>query len=595
MDFMHPQAVSDPNQTIHGRFEEMAGIYPDKTAIKFKDDNLTYRQLDQKAKLLASTIIKHAGNKKGQVCIYLEHGPGQPLAILASLKAGKAYVALDPSFPVERNQLMLENADSELILTNHMNISQVKSFASGTDIVNIDEDQSDGLEDAVLPEVSPEDLAFITYTSGSSGIPKGVPHNHRNMLQFTMRMYQIECTLPEDTWAYFYSLSFSAHAMAIYGALLNGATLAIFDLKKDNFTEFGKWLRQEKVSVCLMIPSVLRQFTATLGSGRRFPKLSRLLIGGETLYRSDVEKIQEHLKEDARIYNIYASSEAYLARAYKIEQDTLIKGNIVPIGYPVKGMDIFIESEKGVRADPYKTGEICIISKYLFEGYWKEDAAAGEDFHRDDEGTKTFRTKDMAYKMSDGCIMHIGRKDSVVKLRGYRIDLGEIENTLMDLRQVKEVAVAVKENPYGSKYLVAYYVNRDNTELDPHYLKLAVIRNLPDYMVPSFFIRLDHLPKNEIGKIDHKHFPEPDWESMGKKKEIELPENHVEEELKEIFERILEVNPIGVTENIMDCGADSLRLFVAFDEVEKRFGKKLNLDAIIEAPRIRDIAEQMND
>jgi len=595
MSQKHPQAIQDPNQTLQSRFEEMVSLYPEREAVSFNDESLSYSAFNDRVKRLASEIRSHIGDEGGQVAIYLEHGISQPLTIMAVLMAGKTYVALDPTFPAERNMLMLENSGSKLIITNNMNISQLKSLAPDHIAVNIDEQGNHEFSSAPFPETSPDAPAFITYTSGSTGIPKGVVQSHANIMHFVLRMYSIDCTLPEDRWAYYYSLSFSAHAMPIFGALLNGACLCIYDLKKDNFTEFSRWLRQQKVSTSLMIPSVLRQFTSTLGTGRKFPQLKKLLIGGETLYRSDVDKIRANLKQDAVIYNIYASSEAYLARAYKIESDTVIKGNNVPIGYAVPGMDIMIEEDLEKRSDPFNIGEICITGKYLANGYWKQEELSAKDFHKNDDGTTTFRSSDLGYKLPDGCIVHVGRSDSVVKLRGYRIDLGEIENTIMDLKQVKEIAVVVKENPFGTKHLIAYYVERESSDLDPHYLKIAVLRNLPDYMIPSYFIRLDHLPKNDIGKTDYKSFPEPDWDSYTKKKDIELPVNGVEEELKEIFERILEVNPIGVTDNIMEVGGDSLRLFVAFDEVEKRFGKKLNIDSIIDAPFIRDIAGQIGD
>ena len=247
MSIQHPNAITDPQQTIHGRIEEMAKLYPEKEAIRFKDIALSYQSLNLKANASANQILQMIGTGKGQVAIYLEHGISQPLAILSILKAGKTYIALDPHFPVDRNLQMLENGDCSLVITNNMNMSQVRTFATDLKILNIDEAAESTSEIIARPDILPDQPAFITYTSGSTGIPKGVVHSHANILHFMIRMNAIECGMPEERWAYFYSLSFSAHALPLYNALLNGGTLCIFDLMKDNFADFSKWLKQEKI------------------------------------------------------------------------------------------------------------------------------------------------------------------------------------------------------------------------------------------------------------------------------------------------------------------------------------------------------------
>jgi long-subunit acyl-CoA synthetase (AMP-forming) len=242
--------------------------------------------------------------------------------------------------------------------------------------------------------------------------------------------------------------------------------------------------------------------------------------------------------------------------------------------------------------DPNQMGEILISSPYLATGYLNKPDQTSEDFiFEEDKGIIKFRSKDLGYKQSDGCIIHMGRSDSMVKIRGYRVDLGEIENNLIQHKTVKEASVLLKENPFGTKHIVAYVVAKDDSSIDFEYLKMGILRMLPEYMVPSYFVQLESLPRNEIGKLDKKAIPDPDWNRFDEGKVIIQPKNAIEYELQEIFQRILEVQPISMDDNILDLGADSLRLFVAFDEIEKNYGKKLNIDSFIENPTLAHLAK----
>ncbi len=583
------------DQTVHGRFKRIAGLFPEREALRFKDTSLTYAELDQASDNLAGYLSEYDSTINNRIGIYLQPGPNQIIAILGILKAGKCYVPLDIYFPSERNQYMFEDAECKMLITDLQNFSQGKMLAGSMPVLNIDK----GIEEKTLTGENgiDQDYCQIIYTSGSTGHPKGVVHSHKTIVHFIDRFSEDIEVNPTDRLAFYFSLSFSAHTMPILTAILNGCSLSLFDLKKENFTAFAKWLEQEKVSITLMIPSILRQFNATLKKGQIFGKLRILLVGGETLYRSDVEKIRQHLRKQAMVLNLYASTEAYYSRAYKINHNTVIKSNIVPIGYEVRDMEMIIQDEEGKRQNPNNTGEIAIKSAYVALGYWNKPEQTAQDFHSDpeDPDRRIFKTKDMGYKQSDGCIIHVGRSDSMVKLRGYRIDLGEIENVLLMDKLIKEVAVVVKENPFGTKQIVAYYVRKGNKPPDPEYLRLAVIRMLPNYMIPSFFVEMEALPKNDIGKTIRRDLPDPEWNKTTNKEKLISPRTAMEEELREIFERILETEPIGITSNIMDAGADSLRLFVAFDEIEKRFGTKLNIDLIVDNPSIEFIARHIEN
>ncbi len=583
-------------QSISERFEYIVWNFPGHEAVRFKGKSISYAELNEQANRLSHAIISKIDDDPAQIAIFLEQGILQIVTLLAVLKAGKAYVPLDTSFPAERNMHMLKNAQCSLLISNNLNLSQAREFTRNIKLINADDINDFPSNDPSL-KISPDDNSMILYTSGSTGKPKGVCHTHKTILQYIKRFTEVIEIKPQDRFSHFFSLSFSAHTMQILTSLLNGTTLCIFDLKSGNFTDFSKWIASEEITISLMIPSVLRHFLATLRKNTQFPKLRLLLIGGETLYRNDVEKARQYLKKKAVIMNIYASTETHFARVYKIMHNTIIKSNVVPIGYEVQGVEMTITDEEGNRKDPNKIGEIRIKSPYIASGYWNLPKQTSTDFLIDQKNpdTRIFKSSDLGYKQSDGCIVHIGRSDSMVKLRGYRIDLGEIENVLIENKDVKEVIVLVKENPYGTKHIVAYIVPKGDKDPDLYYLKLAVLRMLPEYMVPSYFVKLETLPKNEIGKIDKKAIPDPDWNKMETDKDVIQPKTAVEEELREIFERILEVHPISITDNILELGADSLRLFVAFDEIEKKYGKKLNIDVIVETPTIEKISIEIEN
>ncbi len=574
--------------TIYERFQDVAIAYGDKIAVDYLNKSITYKEIKRKSDQLAYHLIHTLGKEAEQVAFFMETGIEQIISILGILKAGKTYVALDVNFPSERNIYMLEDSQSTALITNNLNASQAKAIVHDQILINIDQILEQNEIEEVKAECSPDTNMMIVYTSGSTGEPKGVVHTHRNILHFIKRFNKLIRISSDDNFSFYYSISFSAHAMQIMGSLLNGARLSLYNLQKENFSDFSSWLNKKEISVNLMIPTVLRQFMATLKKDEKINSLRVLLFGGETLYKSDVDKAWKHVRKSCDIYNIYASTEAYLCRAYKLRPNTIINSNIVPIGYSIEDFEIEIVGDDETRKDPNKIGEMQIKSEYIALRYWNKSELTSRDFAQDGQA-RIFQSNDLAYKQSDGCIVHIGRSDSMVKLRGYRIDLGEIENLMIQNTEVKDAAVVVKENQHGTKHIVAYIIPRASKQPDTNYLRIAVLRMLPSYMVPSYFVILDALPKNEIGKTIKKDLPDPEWDKHANGRDIVDPKNTVQEELKEIFERILEVPLISITDNIMELGADSLRLFVAFDEIEKKYGKKLNIDAIVDNPTIEFI------
>lgn len=580
-------------QSIADRFEFMVESFSNKEAIIDKNETITYGDLSKRSNVLANEIISLDAEQK-QIAFFLPNGINQFISILGILKSDCAYVPLDTAWPSHRVELAIKDSLATAVITDNKNLSQAKALCDNTTIINIDE--IDFNKNMHTPAIKPgqDSIAHIIYTSGSTGEPKGVFSTHRNQIHFIKRFSEFIQITPDDRFAYYFSISFSAHAMPSLGALLNGATLILYDLKKEGFPGLADFFNDNGITLCLMIPSVIRHFRATLEKGFKFAKLRVLLVGGETLYFNDVKQLWPFLKRKTEIINIYASTELYLARAYRIQRDSILKQNIIPIGYPIDGMEIKIVNEDGAECDINKVGEMLIRSDYAALGYWNNPTLTERDFLNED-GQITFRSRDLAYKDADGSIVHVGRKDAMVKIRGQRVDLGEIENTLLSNEDLQEVAVALKEDPQGNKALVAYYVFSPGKSVKLEEIKNSLVRRLPDYMIPPHLINETSLPKTDSGKTDYRSLPDPPWESISDDRQIKHASNHIEEELISIFEKYMGVYPIGVSDNILEAGHDSLKLFVAFDAVEKKFNITFDIDRFVENPTIENIALIVKD
>lgn len=578
-------------QCIHDRFDKVASIIPDHPAVSDEKQTLSYQELLIQSNKMAHSIIATLGNGNSNIGLLIDNNIYQVIAILGILKSGRSYVPLDPGFPPERNKLILEDAGCKILLCSSGTVKQAEEIAGEKHLLLADKLSLQIPESKPQTKVLPESNAITLYTSGSTGKPKGVLQSHRNMVHFIKRMTELYPFLPDDKVAYFLSVAFSAHALPLLGALLNGCELKMHSFKSGNFLDFSRWMQTSGISFAMMIPSFLRHFLSAQDKKDKYPDLRLLMLGGETLYRSDVEKARKVFHSSIEMVNIYASTEAYLMRSFSIKRDTILKTNIVPIGYPVEGMDIAIRGNNNKKTGTKEEGEIILSSKYLTGGYWKRPDMQERDFSisKKDESIRVFKTADSAYLLEDGCMVHTGRKDAVIKLRGYRIDFGEIINILLQNNEVTEAACTLKKDGAGTEHIIAYVVVASKVQYDPELSKAMLVRLLPDYMIPSHIVEVDELPKNSSGKLDIGSLPEPSWVSSGSDKK-EKPSNEIEAALVAIFEKVLKISPIGTNENFLKIGANSLGLFVAFSEVEKKFNVKIGVKTTIENPSIKSLA-----
>lgn len=581
----------DLSQTLVERFLEIVELFPKKIAVEFKGTKYSYKKIHRKSSEIANTLIEHFGKENHKIAIFLPTGVEQIISILGVLKAGMTYVPIDVKFPIERVQYILKDSDALGILVNDNSLKLSNDLElKGLKKINLSHINSEKVKNIIVPR-NPEDTIMIVYTSGSSGNPKGVVQTNLSILHFIYRYSKLIEVTPKDRFGFYISISFSAHAMPIFTSLLNACKLNIYEFSPENFTGFTDWYKESRISVDLMIPSILRKFVKTLRNIKELKSIRVLVCGGESLYKRDLESIWKYLRKNAAIYNIYASSEAYLVCANKISRDDEIYSTQIPIGYPVEGIEVQIEKELEISDNAI--GELLIKSKFISPGYYKSDSDNDQFYYDDKNDSIIFRSRDLAYKMHNDKIVLSGRSDSMVKIRGHRVDLNELEKSLMLFDRVSEAAAVIKKNPYKKDVLVAYVVLTKGSDMDIPRLKTKLGKKIPEYMIPQYLILLDELPKNSSGKIDRNSMPEPKWDII-LKRNIKAPESETEKKLVDIFKEVLEIDELGIEENLLKLGSDSLKLFVAFNYIEKEFGMKINIDENLSISNIKSIAKKLN-
>jgi len=578
-------------QSIPDRFEQIVRKYSNRLAVKTKDHELTYDQLNRVANRVARAILAHCGEGHEQVALLLEHDAPVIAAMIGVLKAGKAYVPLDPSYPRKRLAYMLEDSEARLLLTNQINRSLADALSQKVPVIDIE------VLDSTLPEENlglrrpPESLAFILYTSGSTGAPKGFSQTHRNVLLDIRNYTNAGHFCPDDRLLLVSSLSFADSVRTIYSALLNGASLYPFDIKAEGLTRLANWLTENEITIYRSVPTVFRPFVSTLTGEERFPKLRLIYLSGEPVYKKDVELYRKHFSDNCILVNRLGTGEALTFRWYFIDKEIPIKGIHVPVGFAVPDKDVVLLDEVQHEADGARVGEIGVKSCYLSPGYWKRPDLTQAAFLPNPDGgdNRIYRTGDIGRMLPDGCLVHLGRKDHQVKIRGYRIEVPEIEMALLDFPAVKEAVVVAREDRPGDQRLVAYLVPARKPSPSVSGLRRFLNEKLPEYMIPSAFVLLDTLPLTPTGKVDRKALPVPHGSRPELDNSYVAPRTTVEKELSQIWAEVLSLDEIGIHDNFLDLGGDSLLATQVISRVINAFRVELSVKTLFESPTVVDM------
>ena len=570
---------------VHQLFEEQVERAPDAIAVRLGEEKLSYRELNLRANQLARHLQGIGVGPEVLVGIFMDRSFDMLIGLLAVLKAGGAYLPLDPEYPPERIGFMIEDSHARVVLTQNALLHRLPDM--GVQSICLDSDDqvfagesSENLQAHALPD----NLAYVIYTSGSTGRPKGVLVAHRgvtNMIEASNKLFEVNSSSRILQGA---SLSFDASVLEIFMALLGGATLCLVGRGAiASGSELGQLLRDHAITTIAITPSLLD----TIPNGE-YPSLHSIIVGGEACSAATAAR----WSHGRQLFNAYAPTEATVyATATRY---VAAEGHIPSLGWPIANMQVYL-LDQHLRPVPIGIiGEIYVGGVGLARGYLNRPALTAERFVPDPfsrkPGARLYKTGDLGRFIASDQLEFVGRADQQVKVRGFRIELGEIETVLSQHPGVREAVVVAREDAPSGKRLIAYVVARAEPPPTTTELRAYLKRTLPEYMVPSSFVVLETLPLTAIGKVDRNSLPVPEQARPELAEAYVAPRTAVEEVLCGFFSEVLQIEPVGVRDSFFDLGGHSLSATQVSSRVRVAFQVELPLRRLFEAPTVEQLA-----
>ena len=583
-----PYDFSDPPATTQIMIATRAAQSPQATAVRFLDQTLTYKELEQQSNRLAHYLSQKGAGPNTFVGLCLPRGLEMIVTMLAILKAGSAYVPLDPKFPRDRLAHMIEDSQMPVLVTNHA----LRSFLPEHSTHEIELDTqaallATGPTHPLSHEAHPDDLAYVIYTSGSTGKPKGVKVPHGALSNFLLSMQKEPGFTADDTLVAITTISFDIAMLEMFLPLISGGTLVIAadDVTSDGIA-LAELIAESRATIMQATPATWHML---LDSGWQGEKRLKILCGGEPLPRRLADKL---LERSGQLWNMYGPTETTIwSSVARVAAD----GQSIDIGRPIRNTTMYI-------LDPYNQpvpagiiGELCIGGGGVTQGYLNRDELTEEKFLPNPfiEGDMIYRTGDWARHNRDGTIECLGRIDHQVKIRGFRIELGEIEAVMSQHDGVQEVVVVAHETAAGSKQLVGYVTTKPNRLITVSELRKFGKTKLPDYMVPATFIMLDVFPLTDNNKINRRLLPSPDGERPELDNVYVAPRGEMENRLAKIWQDVLVVSQVGAHDSFFDLGGDSLLVVRMLNKVRETTGIRIPVHQIFAHRTVRALADYL--
>ncbi len=579
--------------TIHDVFEAQARRTPQATALCWGDERLDYATLDRRANAVARRLIALGVGVEDRVAICAERSIAMVVGILGILKAGAAYVPLDPAYPTERLAFMVADSAPSAVLTLGA-LADAHAWSPSLPVVRLetlqDEDaQAPAVPAPVVPDAGHYRLAYVMYTSGSTGTPKGVMVEHRNVLRLVMNSGYAPMG-PDDCVAHCASPAFDASTWEIWAGLLNGARVLVVPqsvvLDPD---ALDAALVSAGTTALWLTVGLFNEYVDRLGEA--FSRLRFLLIGGDALDRRTVGRLLDSERRPRMLLNGYGPTETTTFATTHAIAALAEDGRSIPIGRPIGNTRTYVLDADRAPVPVGVAGELWIGGDGVARGYLNQPDATAARFVRDpfvaDVDARMYRSGDVCRWLPDGTLEYLGRNDDQVKVRGYRIELGEVETRLSCQPGVRESAVLVVPDASGQKRLVAYLVVEDTTAAA---VREALSQTLPGYMLPSAYVVLERLPLTANGKVDRRALPAP---GDGPAEASAAPRTETEQRLAEVWKQVLRVERVGIDDDFFERGGHSLLATRVASEIGKVFAKSITVRTVFEYPRLADLAAHL--
>ncbi|UXA69071.1 amino acid adenylation domain-containing protein [Xanthomonas prunicola] len=578
-------------------FERQVAQRPHAIAVVHEELALSYADLDVRANQLAHHLIAHGIGPEDRVALYLQRGIDLVVAILAVLKAGAAYLPLDPAYPTQRLAFMLDDAQPRLLLTH---AALAASLPSETGIATLVLDEADAwthrpIDSPQRNDLLPQHPAYVIYTSGSTGTPKGVVVAHAHVVRLLHATRSQVAPSADDVWTLFHSCAFDFSVWELWGALAHGGRLVVVpqNTARDP-AAFRALLCQQRVSVLNQTPSAFQALLEAQRHSDLQHHLRLVIFGGEALQPASVSTWFAQHGQRTALLNMYGITETTVhVTAHALTAQDAQRPGHSPIGAPLADLRAYVLASDGQCLPIGVAGELHVAGAGLARGYLGRPGLTAERFVPDPfaekPGERMYKTGDLARWQADGSLAYLGRNDEQVKLRGFRIELGEIAAALRGCDGVRQAAVIARDDGTGDKRLLAYVVGDADVTLNADALRIQLATRLPDYMLPAAYVQLPALPLTANGKLDRRALPAPDADALAAQTYV-APEGELEIMLAAVWSELLGVERVGRHDDFFALGGHSLLAVRLISRLRKHLDVDVVLADLFAQPRLAALA-----
>ncbi len=582
---------------IHTLFERQAKLIPEETSLIFGDRKATYSQLNSMADNIASAILQRRLSDSELVPVFMERSIEMIAAVIGVLKAGFAYVPIDPNYPKQRIAFMLESSKANrIILSEHLD-QRLPDLLQEKFIFGQNLGLNNKLAETTRAEVLQDDnsLAYVIFTSGSTGQPKGVSVHHGALTNLLEWQNETLPAPPGERTLQFTSLSFDVSFQEIFSTLCYGGCLVLVDEEtRRDPKSLWKHIEDWKINRIYLPFVALQQLSDAFEHSSRIEQaLKHVITAGEQLQATDSIKALFKALPNTRLHNHYGPSETHVVTAHTLSEKVESWPSLPPIGKAIANSEVLFIDEDGNVADPSSGGEMWLGGACVGQGYFQRDDLTNERFISKG-GIRYYKTGDLGKALPNGDIQFLGRIDGQVKIRGHRVELGEIESRLSSHPSVLECAVSTFERG-SERVLTAYIVSNSDQEWDIHDLKAYLRQDLAEYMIPSSFVSIERLPTTPSGKLDRKSLPLPDFGDTGPSANYIAPKEGLEETIAEVWSRVLEIRWVGSADNFFDIGGTSISIAKVHDELTRTLQREIATPILFQYPTISVLASYLEN